>query len=754
MIYFKRLWPFHTSFKSQTAEDKSFDACSEFFSYQRNDEDDIATHLSKIKNLWNILKKEVKIDKGNNVICDNCSLPDIFLMCKVLETLPSEYFAFKSSWMLMNKTERTIDNLTTQLCAHERALKQKHGVSSSETLTAKTDVEHRFKQKLVCNYCGKPNHTIKICRYWISDGKPPKPARYKHFVNREKNLKNNSSNVNEIALLAESAQILFTERDSESWYVDSGATNHITYIKDHFITFQKFSDEHTVKTANGDIVKAIGKGNIKVEATVNNNTHTLTLTDVWLVPDIKKNLFSTLSAQDNQADSKFISYTEKCMFMVEDRLILMGFRKRNGGLYRLNLKHKITEKSMDVTLVDRMNLMQVYHERLAHQNMNHVAKVVKNEFGIELKKDNQLCEACMYGKSHRKKFGTREKTTIQGEIVSCDVVGPFVQSIGGRRYYVCFKDHFTKFRQIYFMKNKSEVVEKLEQFINETKVLGHVIKVILSDNGGEFDCNAVRQLLIKHGIRQRLTMPYTPEQNGCCERDNRTIVEAGRTLMHAHGDLPKGLWAEIINTAAYIINRTGISSIEGKSPYELWIGKKPDINNLRIIGCTCYVHIPKPYHRSKMSKKAIKGILIGYDENDGYRIWITEQSKLMRSRNVVFDENSVISNNSQKTETLPEETESSAIDFRKLQLRDDKKIIEIETPDNTESNPEEVFQEDLDNFENTNSSGEETSNQRQLRDRNSIKPPERYGFETLLMSAETEIENLDEPKRRRKKKGF
>lgn len=115
----------------------------------------------------------------------------------------------------------------------------------------------------------------------------------------------------------------------------------------------------------------------------------------------------------------------------------------------------------------------------------------------------------------------------------------------------------------------------------------------------------------------------------------------------------------------------------------------------------------------------------------------------MRSRNVVFDENSVISNVSQKTETLTEETEFPAIDFRKLQLQDDEKIIEIDTPDITESNSEEVFQEDLENADN---SGEETSNQRQLRDRNCLKPPERYGFEALLMSAESEIEKLDEPK--------
>lgn len=88
-------------------------------------------------------------------------------------------------------------------------------------------------------------------------------------------------------------------------------------------------------------------------------------------------------------------------------------------------------------------------------------------------------------------------------------------------------------------------------------------------------------------------MPYTPEQNGCSERENRTIVEAARTMMHAHEDLPQGLWARIVNTAAYILNRTFATKVDGKSPFELWYGKKPEIKRLRIIDSTCYAHVPK-----------------------------------------------------------------------------------------------------------------------------------------------------------------
>jgi hypothetical protein len=61
-------------------------------------------------------------------------------------------------------------------------------------------------------------------------------------------------------------------------------------------------------------------------------------------------------------------------------------------------------------------------------------------------------------------------------------------------------------------------------------------------------------------------MPYTPEQNGCSEGENRTIIETARALLHSQEELPQKLWAEMINTAAYILNRTGTSSVECQSP--------------------------------------------------------------------------------------------------------------------------------------------------------------------------------------------
>lgn len=106
-------------------EDKTFDLCMKFFTYKYDSKDDMSDHLSKLKNIWN----NMNLVMGER---DNINpLPEILLICKILETLPSEYFSFKASWRLISKLDRTVNNLTSQLCSQERALRANLEVEES-----------------------------------------------------------------------------------------------------------------------------------------------------------------------------------------------------------------------------------------------------------------------------------------------------------------------------------------------------------------------------------------------------------------------------------------------------------------------------------------------------------------------------------------------------------------------------------------------------------------------------------------------
>ena len=85
------------------------------------------------------------------------------------------------------------------------------------------------------------------------------------------------------------------------------------------------------------------------------------------------------------------------------------------------------------------------------------------------------------------------------------------------------------------------------------------------------------------GIRHELTIPHTPQQNGVAERMNRTLVEMGRSMM-AHANVLKSYWGEAIATAAYIHNRVPTTALNsGKTPYEIWYKRKPDVSHFRVL---------------------------------------------------------------------------------------------------------------------------------------------------------------------------
>ncbi|UYV61250.1 hypothetical protein LAZ67_1004107 [Cordylochernes scorpioides] len=139
------------------------------------------------------------------------------------------------------------------------------------------------------------------------------------------------------------------------------------------------------------------------------------------------------------------------------------------------------------------------------------------------------------------------------------------------------------------------------------------------------------------GIVHELTAPYTPEQNGISERDNRTIVESARCLLHGR-KMPLELWAEAVNTAVYLLNRCTTKVLGNSTPYEIWYKRKPSILHLKTFGCNAYVHIPKD-NRKKLDKKSIRTFFVGYTEtNKNYRMWDPIARKIIISRDVIFTE--------------------------------------------------------------------------------------------------------------------
>ncbi|GFV59392.1 retrovirus-related Pol polyprotein from transposon TNT 1-94 [Trichonephila clavipes] len=263
------------------------------------------------------------------------------------------------------------------------------------------------------------------------------------------------------------------------------------------------------------------------------------------------------------------------------------------GLYALEMRVLHPEISAEVCVASADQSLKLWHERLCHQNKAHVRDVLRKYQIKSDVKDSKIYDGCCYGKQCRRPFGTRKQSaTTPGDLINIVVCGPMQQqSLGGAKFYVCFKDDYTKFRRVFFVQSKSEVSKCLETFLNEAKNAGHMVQEVLSDGGGEV-INSTN-ILEKFGISSRMSMPYTPQQNGDAERENRTIVECARSIIFA-ANLPLKLWAEAVNTYVYVLNRTGPTSFKDKSPYELWFSKEViSIDHLRVFGTECFVHVPQ-----------------------------------------------------------------------------------------------------------------------------------------------------------------
>lgn len=83
--------------------------------------------------------------------------------------------------------------------------------------------------------------------------------------------------------------------------------------------------------------------------------------------------------------------------------------------------------------------------------------------------------------------------------------------------------------------------------------------------------------------RMDLTIPYSPQLNGKAERLNRTLLEKIKTLLEESG-LRKEMWGEAAYTATYLINRSPTKSLN-VTPFEMWCGKKPDMNIIKLFVC-------------------------------------------------------------------------------------------------------------------------------------------------------------------------
>ncbi|GKF00505.1 retrovirus-related pol polyprotein from transposon TNT 1-94 [Tanacetum coccineum] len=137
----------------------------------------------------------------------------------------------------------------------------------------------------------------------------------------------------------------------------------------------------------------------------------------------------------------------------------------------------------------------------------------------------------------------------------------------------------------YILKFKHEAFGKFKKWkqLVENQTYG-MVKKLKTYNGLEFCNRKFEQLCTKSGIARHLTVVGTLQQNGLAERMNITIIGKVHYLLIQFG-LPKTFWAKATCTVAYIINMSLSTTIEKKTPMEMWSGHPGDYGMIRVFGC-------------------------------------------------------------------------------------------------------------------------------------------------------------------------
>ncbi|WZZ65969.1 hypothetical protein YC2023_077339 [Brassica napus] len=411
--------------------------------------------------------------------------------------------------------------------------------------------------------------------------------------------------------------------DPKPIIIDSGASHHM--ISDRNLMSDVQPTSGNVQIANGDKIKIEGIGNLRLfdrESTA------------LYMPQFTSNLLSVRKATVDLS-CQVVFRPDEVEFQDLKTGQVIGKGHIHNELYHLQ-KTEMSRPSTSQCLASTSSGVDstLWHARLGHPHTRALNLMLP---GVVFKNDD--CEACISGKHCRTVFS--QSSTIYErcfDLVHSDVWTAPCVSRENHKYFVTFIDEKSKYTWVTLIPSKDRVLDAFKNF--QTHICNHFnakMKILRSDNGGEYTSHAFKQYLAQHGITHQTSCPYTPQQNGVAERKNRHLMEVARSMMF-HTNVPKKFWSDAVMSATYLINRTPTKVLNDMSPFEVLNKTKPSLDHLRVFGCLCFVMIPGEL-RNKLDAKSSKAMFIGYSPTQkGYKCYDPESRRVLVSRDVKFAE--------------------------------------------------------------------------------------------------------------------
>nr|GEY84668.1 ribonuclease H-like domain-containing protein [Tanacetum cinerariifolium] len=141
---------------------------------------------------------------------------------------------------------------------------------------------------------------------------------------------------------------------------------------------------------------------------------------------------------------------------------------------------------------------------------------------------------CPLGKSKRSSHQPKADDTNQEKLylLHMDLCGLMrVDSINGKKYILLIVDDYTRFTWVKFLRSKDKALDAIIKCIKNIQVrLNATVRNVRTDDGTEFVNQPLHDFYENVSILHQTSIARTPQQNGIVERQNRTLVEAARTI--------------------------------------------------------------------------------------------------------------------------------------------------------------------------------------------------------------------------------
>ena len=451
--------------------------------------------------------------------------------------------------------------------------------------------------------------------------------------------------------------------DAFGW--DTMASVSISGNRARFATLRKVPPVH-IKTADGSVVTATFAGTVVLHITLSDGRNIkLLVHDVLYNSRFASNLLSSgvltrLGWEYHSTqDSTFVVTPGGHRVALSTRgkvSVLLGAGPERAYAALIPGAGVRDDMAPNGAVVDALVRL---HARLTHMGFDRMIALVQSDkveglgSGVKqlraqdiaaAKAQVQECRACILGKMRRVNFAHDglDRGRAPGEVLHMDTFPVTCANKDGvmmKQYGLAVTDMYSREAWHRRLFKKDEVAFAVIRIIREIyRQTGRKVKRIRSDGGGEFLSGALQRFLDSEGIQWKPSPPRTQQLNGGAERHVQTFKDKGRTMLF-HAGAPEYMWHEALSHAVWVWNRTQVSRVTNKTPYETTRGKAPNLGRQYIgtWGCDCYVHLQKEQRAGTLAAKAEPGIYLGHDEaHSAARVLVLRTMKEAISRDVKF----------------------------------------------------------------------------------------------------------------------